>query len=302
MKVLIIRGGALGDTLMLLPALSALPLGMNLTVVGREPGIGFIEPHVHQCMDLEHGGWYRMFQNSIQGVELPVQRADRVIAFFTDEHGEVTRNLKALFPHSHVHTFPSFPRKGSPIHVARYVAQCLKQGGLPLDEEQAMVNSLSRPLIAIEAPNSVRDRVVFHPGSGDVKKNHPPWFWHRLMDKFREQAGEGTYRMFALLGPAEERDREMFESFFATGEDQLVYCPSVDRLSTVLNESVLFIGHDSGISHLAAMLGRPTIALFRVSDPIQWRPLGPSVRVIRGSASDDGLLHTVVRTAASFLR
>jgi ADP-heptose:LPS heptosyltransferase len=76
----------------------------------------------------------------------------------------------------------------------------------------------------------------------------------------------------------------------------------MDRLMALLNESVLFIGHDSGISHLAAMLGTPTIALFKASDPIQWRPLGPSVRVIRGSASDDGLLHTVVRTAASFLR
>jgi len=301
MKVLMIRGGALGDTLMLLPALSVLPPDMELTFVGREPGLGFMKPHVDRCMNLEHGGWYRLFQNSIPGVQLPVQEADRVIAFFSDEQGEIKRNLKAFFPRSHVHTFPSFPPKGSPIHVARYVAQCLYRAGLPVDEDQAMVNSLSRPLLAVNTPNSGRSGVVFHPGSGDVKKNLRPGFWHRLMNRFRERAGKGGYRMIVLLGPAEEKHREAFEASLATGEDQLIYCPSGDRLMSVLDEAILFIGHDSGISHLAAMLGAPTISLFKASDPVQWRPLGPSVRVIRDSISEDGLVATVMQTAVPFI-
>ena len=69
----------------------------------------------------------------------------------------------------------------------------------------------------------------------------------------------------------------------------------------VLDEAILFIGHDSGISHLAAMMGAPTISLFKASDPVQWRPLGPSVRVIRDSISEDGLVATVMQTAVPFI-
>ena len=42
-----------------------------------------------------------------------------------------------------------------------------------------------------------------------------------------------------------------------------------------------YLGNDSGITHLAAMLGIPTIALFGPSDPAIWRPVGPDVEVIQ---------------------
>jgi ADP-heptose:LPS heptosyltransferase len=48
----------------------------------------------------------------------------------------------------------------------------------------------------------------------------------------------------------------------------------------ILNGAALFIGQDSGITHLAAMLGIPTIALFKITNAAQWGPLGPCVRVI----------------------
>ncbi|MEJ2587069.1 MAG: glycosyltransferase family 9 protein, partial [Deltaproteobacteria bacterium] len=153
----------------------------------------------------------------------------------------------------------------------------------------------------VNTPNSGRSVVVFHPVSGQVKKNLRPGFWHRLMNRFRKRAGTGGYPMIVLLGPAEEKHREAFEASLATGEDQLIYCPSGDRLMSVLDEAILFIGHDSGISHLAAMLGAPTISLFKASDPVQWRPLGPSVRVIRDSISEDGLVATVMQTAVPFI-
>jgi len=48
----------------------------------------------------------------------------------------------------------------------------------------------------------------------------------------------------------------------------------------LLKKASLYIGHDSGITHLTAMLGIPTICLFKNSDPLQWAPLGPDVTVI----------------------
>jgi ADP-heptose:LPS heptosyltransferase len=45
-------------------------------------------------------------------------------------------------------------------------------------------------------------------------------------------------------------------------------------------ESRAYVGNDSGVSHLAAALGVPTIAVFGPTDPTVWAPLGPKVAVV----------------------
>jgi len=61
------------------------------------------------------------------------------------------------------------------------------------------------------------------------------------------------------------------------------------------------VGHDSGITHLAAMLGAPTIALFKHSSVAQWRPLGPTVQVIEASGSGPELVEETLKAAHGFL-
>jgi len=62
---------------------------------------------------------------------------------------------------------------------------------------------------------------------------------------------------------------------------EIRFCPEKDKLIGILRQAALYIGHDSGITHLAAMLGAPTVALFKGSNADQWSPLGPDVRVIQ---------------------
>ena len=54
-------------------------------------------------------------------------------------------------------------------------------------------------------------------------------------------------------------------------------------LGAVLAEAGLFVGNDSGVSHLAAASGTPTLALFGPTDPAQWSPVGRSVRCLRAA-------------------
>jgi ADP-heptose:LPS heptosyltransferase len=54
-------------------------------------------------------------------------------------------------------------------------------------------------------------------------------------------------------------------------------------LAGVLAHARLFVGHDSGVTHLAAALHVPTVALFGPTDPVQWAPRGPHVFVVRGN-------------------
>ncbi len=55
-------------------------------------------------------------------------------------------------------------------------------------------------------------------------------------------------------------------------------------LAALLRETVLFLGHDSGVTHLAAAARRdlPVIALFGPTDPAVWAPPRAGVQVLRG--------------------
>jgi ADP-heptose:LPS heptosyltransferase len=82
---------------------------------------------------------------------------------------------------------------------------------------------------------------------------------------------------------------------------EVLLSPDRNRLSVLLQEALLYMGHDSGITHLAAMLGAPTIALFRHSSVAQWRPLGPKVKVIEASTSGSELVNETLKAADGFL-
>jgi ADP-heptose:LPS heptosyltransferase len=53
-------------------------------------------------------------------------------------------------------------------------------------------------------------------------------------------------------------------------------------LAAVLAQATLFVGNDSGVTHLAASVGTPTVALFGPTDPGRWAPIGPAVQVLQG--------------------
>jgi ADP-heptose:LPS heptosyltransferase len=89
--------------------------------------------------------------------------------------------------------------------------------------------------------------VVIHAGSGSPRKNWP--YFEELM---------GRLKRFTLL----PQNRSLLE------------------LSRYLCTCRLFIGNDSGITHLAAYLGCPTVALFGPTDPRIWGPLGLRSRII----------------------
>jgi heptosyltransferase III len=56
------------------------------------------------------------------------------------------------------------------------------------------------------------------------------------------------------------------------------------ELAAQLAGASLFIGHDSGVSHLAAAVGTPSVLLFGPTDPAMWAPPGEHVHVVRKGA------------------
>jgi heptosyltransferase-3 len=121
----------------------------------------------------------------------------------------------------------------------------------------------------------VRPRVALHPGSGSARKNWPIDNWLALADHLLER-----HIPFVVVGG--EADRVQMARFCDHYRNRLIPF-AIDwplRELAALLADTIFIGHDSGISHLAAAAGANCTVLFGPSDPTVWAPRGANVRVL----------------------
>lgn len=120
------------------------------------------------------------------------------------------------------------------------------------------------PRIELSGPR--HGSIILHPFSGGAKKNWP-------LEHFRELAAQ-LPDVAWTCGPEEQFDGAKRFSDLA-------------ELARWISGSRLYIGNDSGITHLAAAVGAPTLALFGPTDPAIWCPAGPHVRWTRFASPGD---------------
>ena len=139
---------------------------------------------------------------------------------------------------------------------------------LPIQQQNDPLQEGQPPIVAI------------HPGSGGARKCWPVASFTAVI----EHLWQHGYRVLVLAGPADSEPIQYLRQHLATPPDQTMLtvledAPLLD-VAQHLQQCQRFLGNDSGITHLAAMLGIPTVAIFGPSDPIIWRPVGPDVKVI----------------------
>jgi ADP-heptose:LPS heptosyltransferase len=300
-NVLIIRPGALGDTLMLLPALMALDKDVKVTVAAREPGLTFLKQAGTKGVDMEGAGWYRLFREKPDlRQQLPVPPQDVIAAYLADTDGRIGRNLRAYFPGAAIHILAAYPAVKEKMHVARYVCETLAGAGLPVDPARAMERAGNGVFWKRGGNTLPEKRIVVHPGSGSSGKNLPPEFWRAFLHRIAQEPALEDHKKVVLLGPAEEGMRDFFGKW-ASQSGEMVICPRHAELVSLLGRAGLYAGHDSGITHLAAMLGTPTVAVFRENTLSLWHPLGPYTRAIRSRKADGTCLERLLEAARSLL-
>ena len=126
--------------------------------------------------------------------------------------------------------------------------------------------SVAQPIIAI------------HPGSGSHEKNWPLENWIGLFSPDSRLAKLGS--LVVISGEAEDAQTSQLEREWKNRDLRFARNLPLPRLAAVLERSI-FIGHDSGISHLAAAVGANCILLFGPTDPDVWAPKNENVRVLR---------------------
>lgn len=152
--------------------------------------------------------------------------------------------------------FKAIPPDQNRLHATDFY---LAQVGAPLG---------SFPHLALPWRNE--GYAVIHPFSGSRSKNWP-------LDNYRELASRLEMPVHWTAGPEEPLEG-------ATRFDNLW------DLAQWLAGASLYIGNDSGITHLAAACGVPVVAIFQASDPMVWAPRGPQVAVFDRPASVEEVL------------
>jgi ADP-heptose:LPS heptosyltransferase len=86
--------------------------------------------------------------------------------------------------------------------------------------------------------------------------------------------GEPGGRVLLVTGPAEEERAARLPC------DALARNERLDHLAALLRRAHLYLGNDSGVSHLAGLAGARGLVLFGPTDPRTWRPRGGGLRVL----------------------
>ncbi|HKR53281.1 MAG TPA: glycosyltransferase family 9 protein [Chthoniobacterales bacterium] len=324
-RILVIRGGALGDFVLTLPALKALRVAhpkVGIEILGY-PHIAAIADkrfYAEAVRSIEYAALSRFFARE---AELPPELCeyfagfDLILSYLYDPDRIFEENLRRCGAEN-ILRGPSKIVSG--MSAAEQLAQPLQEIGITATDLAPKIfpSTEDRKFASAFLENCEPPFLAVHPGSGSEKKNWPIENWIELiaavlngaaasrsgcfsrssatdLDEERLPSRSRSFRSILIVsGEADENARQTLRtSFDNESRVRFAHHLPLPQLAALLQQST-FIGHDSGISHLAAAAGAHSIILFGPTDPNVWAPQNKEVTVL--IAPNDDLTQLAVVT------
>jgi heptosyltransferase III len=283
--VVILHPGGLGDLLLAVPAIYSLKTRYpthKVLLCGHEEGSRFLaECGLVDCsLSVETTACTALFAG--QRPDDPslldwLGCCDYAVAWTGDESGILAAALKHCGAAIAVVQSP-FACTLTAVHQAERYAEAvgIEATAVPMPHLAVphMLKNEAWKYLALCGVSPKHPLIVVHPGSGSRHKCVKPEI---LVPVLKALEAEGLQPL-VLQGPA---DDEMVGQLLP----RMSPCPTLLRglplplLGGVLSHAELFLGHDSGVTHLAALLGTSTVVLFGPTDPARWAPRGAAVTV-----------------------
>jgi heptosyltransferase-3 len=271
---LVVHAGGIGDFLLCCPALLKLSSSGPLELLGNPDRLRLgVAAGVAQAVhDINHVGFESVFNEPNDRFRQFIKPFKRAIIWMRDESGLIQEGFQQCGL-TNIKVFPGLPPSEWEGHASTYYLRCL---GF----------SETSPLQLRVEPGPLIHDVIIHPGSGGKSKNWPFDYYLALAKRLRKNNRLVTW----CLGPAED-DFPLFS------DERSIRIESLLELARVLGSARLYIGNDSGITHLAAAVGCRTIAIFGPTNPQKWAPLGSQVNVLkRNPWPEPGEVMDVIRS------
>ncbi|MEM0897621.1 MAG: glycosyltransferase family 9 protein [Verrucomicrobiota bacterium] len=282
-RILVIRGGALGDFILTLPAIQLLREGLpknHIEILGYRPTVDLAvaSGHADAVRSMEYGPLSGFFA---PGAKLDgelcgyFESFDLIVSYLYDPDDFFHDNLAEAGAKTVLRGLHKPVEGGGP--ASAQLAVPLEQLALYLEDPAPVIRIAGKG----EKEGTGRRRLAIHPGSGSAEKNWPMEEWARLGVKLTEELGE--VELLLVTGEAEEEaTRDLEEAWKAAGikfikADQW----DLPRLAGALRDCSMFLGHDSGVSHLAGACECRCLLLFGPTSPGVWAPRNEQVKVIQ---------------------
>ena len=271
LQIVVLRGGALGDIVLTLPILQALRdfyPDCFITLVAPYPQAILARYHTDRLLDLNSARLLGLFK---PGTSLPDEareslRADLILSYLSDPDRMIEKKLTL----SDTSKFLQGPFK---LDVERRPA--VEQLAQPL--AGLGITSIDPvPRLTASLSTQPMNRLAIHPGSGSRNKNWPLGHWAELLGDLVPAFDE----ILLISGEADTDIAEAVRPLIPATKLRLCANRSLWDLVAELSQATLFIGHDSGVTHVAAATGVATAALFGPTDPTIWAPNGDHVILI----------------------
>jgi heptosyltransferase-3 len=289
-NVVVIHPGTLGDVLLAVPAIKRVASRFpqhHLLLIARGPVSRLLaECHVvDEWIATESQVCSGLFTGfGEQSVELrsSLERCDVAVAWTVDVDGSLVNLLREYGVRKIWIQSPFSPALRRTHQRDRFL-ESIEEGsptGFGEDVLDVPDHLIEEGRICLEKKGITKGRslVLIHPGSGSIHKCLGPEKWAHIIQhlQYREMSP------VVLEGPADQDAVESVLSLLGT-QPPVLRDLSLSLLVGVLVQADLYVGNDSGVTHLAANVGVRTGAVFGPTDPHRWAPYGRHVTILRGA-------------------
>jgi ADP-heptose:LPS heptosyltransferase len=284
-RTVVLHPGALGDVLLAIPALRRLraPASGHEVVLAAQPRVGRLLAAlsvIDRPLDFDALGLDTLFSSSAPAETLRRLLAGaRVVSWFGSRDAHFSGRLRSLASE----TVVASSAPSEPFTVWRHLLATVTPleadvtGGDVLREPIAMPESFvdaGRRALADAGWEGAGPLVILHPGAGGVAKRWAVAGFARVAEVLVRTLGA---RVVVHQGPADRDAVAALRDRLRVPLLALVE-PALETLAGAIRHAALWIGNDSGVTHLAAAVGVPTLALFMAAN-LAWQPWAREARV-----------------------
>jgi heptosyltransferase-3 len=290
-SILIVHQGALGDFILSLPALEAIYCSYpeaHFTFIAHPAIVEIIRrrPYFKQVFDCADRCWTSLYSSEGKVAAVVhdfLPRVESTFVFGRPTSQIIADNLANHFMNP-AHRIDPFPEPDHRLGVGDYQCRQLEKISIPATPPPDAIiapphHSVLEAREFLSRNLGPKERIVLlHPGSGGKQKLWAVAGWLSVINRL---SANPAIRFALLQGPADTGIVQHLRSQLESNSLIPVENWHLGKLAALMREADLFLGNDSGITHLAAASGTPTIALFGPTDPQIWGPKGPQVSIIR---------------------
>ncbi len=291
MKTFIHHNGALGDLLLSLPCIRAIRRDAGFVHIAGKADVADLlreTGHAAEASSAESAFYASLYTATPEERTMEfLSQFDRAFLFTSRSDSPIAANFRKAVPRTE--TIITIPPAGVRRHVSEFR---MEQLSCRAEEESnseispallcipPLYKERAREFLAGSGYDGVRGMLMgVHPGSGGKGKCWPIENYLMLAERIIQD--RETFFLF-FSGQTEGPDVKGKIEDFACGHRRVIHVSDAGlvTVAALLSTCDLYVGNDSGVTHLAATVNAKVVALFGPTDPLFWKPIGQGVEVI----------------------